>query len=147
MVDINLDLVIQGQLDLRIAGFIGLLNEGRQKRSEIQHWKRPRIAQSSRFLPSPSPGEEEAAEQISPDETEGDARPSSVERRFRATRTLKRAARKTRQAMSELRTSMNSEDAQGIRRARERLREAVARLSEALRRGAATASQGAYRAG
>jgi hypothetical protein len=142
MVDINLDLVFQGQLDLRIAGFIGLLNEGREKRSEIQHWKRPRIAQSSRFLPSPSPGEEEAAEQISADEAEGDARPSSVEGRFRARRTLKRAARNARQAMSELRNSMKSEDAQRIRRARERLREAVTRLSEELRRGAATANRG-----
>jgi hypothetical protein len=141
MVDINLDLVIQGQLDLRIAGYIGLLNEGGQKRSEIENWKRSGIQQSSRFLPSPSPREQEAAGQISGREIEDDPRPGSAKRRSRGRRTLKRAAKKTLQAIVDLRDSIKSRDTQRIGQATERLREAVRRLTEAQRRGVAWATK------
>jgi hypothetical protein len=148
MVDINLDLLIQGQLDLRVAGSIGLLNEGGEKRSGIEQWKRTRIQHTPRSLPGPSSRGQEAAGQIVWDETEGDARPSPVESQSQPGRTLKRAARETREAMSELRKSMKSEDdAQRIRHARERLREAVIRLSKEVRRRTVTASEEGVPAG
>jgi hypothetical protein len=156
MVNINLDLVIQGQLDLRIAGSIGLLEDGR-KRSEIQHSKRPPIQELPRFPPSLSHREQEAAEQIgwdeiddaidrlSRDEIEGGDKPGSLENRFQPRRPLSRAARKTRQAIAGLSESLKSGETQRIREATEHLRKAVLRLNEEVQRGAdATALDEGY---
>jgi hypothetical protein len=54
---------------------------------------------------------------------------------------LKRAAKKTLQAIADLRDSIKSKDTQRIGEATERLREAVRRLREAQRRGVATATE------
>jgi hypothetical protein len=150
MVDINLDLVIQGRLDLRIAGSIGLLEGNGQKRSGIQHAKRPAIQHSPSFLPT-SPREQEAHERMGWDEMSEEDRlrhenesgepPHALENRSQAGRDLTRAAGQTRRAMCELSKSMKSEDAQRIRRATERLREAVVRLVEEVRRRTAMPSE------
>jgi hypothetical protein len=156
MVNINLDLVIQGRLDLRIAGSIGLLEDDGQKRSRIQHSERSPIQHAPPFPPRLTHREQEAAEQLGRDETEdaidrlsrdeieGDDQPS-VENRSRPRRPLSRAARKTRQAIAGLRESLKSGETQRIQEATEHLRKAVLRLSEEVQRGAdATALGGGY---
>jgi hypothetical protein len=130
MVGINLDLVIQGAVDLRIAGYIGL-NEGGQITSGSAT---PPIPHTPHSPPSLPRGNREA-EQIGRDQIEGDGRSRAVDVQSQAERALNRAARKTRDAMLGLRESIGRQDAQLIRRAIEHLRQRVMRLNEEVERG------------
>jgi hypothetical protein len=135
MVDINLDLVLQGQLDLRIAGSIGLFNGDGDKRARIQHLDRPRIQHS------PRSDEQEPGYRVRWDEMEREAGPSPGGSRLQPRRAVGRAATKTRQAISAVKEAMKSDDDQRKRQATEQLKQATVRLHEAVRRASdATAS-------
>jgi hypothetical protein len=140
MVDINLDLALQGQLDLRIAGSIGLFNGGGNKKSHIQHSKRRQIEHSPRSLLG---RDQEVGQHIRWDETESDDGPSSANSRVQPKRALGRAATTTRQAMSAVKEAMKTEDDQRVRKATELLRQATICLREAVQRASAatTASE------
>jgi hypothetical protein len=128
--DINLDLRFEGQLDLRIQGFIGLDGNGARERYRIQN--SPRRLEA---LP--------AAEGDSGVENDATQRPSTARRQqeIGQQRTSRRAVMKTREAITALKDAVKTEDTQRLRQATAHLREAAISLRDAVhRRGAATAT-------
>jgi hypothetical protein len=110
--DIDLDLRLEGELDLRIAGNIGLDGDGASTR--------PRIQQRDRA-----------------DAGRGAAKPITHQITSNPERPLDRAAAETRRAITAAKEALKSEDAEQIRPATERLKQAATRLAEALARGGA----------
>jgi hypothetical protein len=111
--DINLDLRLEGQLDLRIQGYIGL-DGGGSRRSPIEHSGR-----HLRALPA----------------AEGDSGAADGERQ----RPVSRAVRRTRQAIMAVKEAAKSDDAQRVRQATDRLKEEAMGLRDAVQSRVAAA--------
>jgi hypothetical protein len=131
MVDIAMDLRLQGNLDLRVAGWISLLGNEEDRRQALgddygREHRAPRRslddASSATRRQLSSIGREAA--QLLEDEDDG-------------TRAWSRAISETREAIRAMKEAMESDDAQRVQHARGRLKQAAARVADLRRRSEA----------
>jgi hypothetical protein len=139
MVDIALDLRLQGNLDLRVAGWISLLGNEEDRRRALgdDYGTAPHRDRRRSLETSESSG---AATQRTSEQRISEEAAQLIEGNDDTTRSssgsaLARAALETREAIKEVKDAMESKDAQRMRQARERLKEAARDLAEARRRG------------